>query len=477
MVGLTGGIGSGKTTVAEAFAALGAEVVDTDRLAHQLSAAGQPGFTAVVAAFGRGVLQSDGELDRAMLRQLVFADAAARARLETALHPLIEAEVARQVEAWRGPYGIVVVPLLLERDGLRSRVDRVLVVDSVEADQVRRVGQRNGLLPTAVRAIMATQLSRTQRLAAADDIISNSGTPDAIVSQVQALDRRYRELAAAARHLHASGLCLGLSRWCTMSRRRWQAIDVIHYEHPLNERIRTLMRLEDLYRRTLFFAGETTAADHHVALVALFEIIDVAARADLKADLLQELIRQRQLLAPLRHNPAIEPGALDALLSEIDNAASNLSVQAGKVGQHVRDNEWLMAIKQRTGIPGGACEFDLPAYHHWLHLEPAARQRDLKEWLAPLLPIDAGLSIILRLLRDNGKTSSHTAHNGVFQLMLTTAKIAQLLRLSVAKNLPCVPEISANKYALNIRFVGVAGMDRGSVYEGDFDFDLMFCNL
>jgi len=256
-----------------------------------------------------------------------------------------------------------------------------------------------------------------------------------------------------------------------------QAANVIRYEHPLNERIRTSMRLEDLFRRALFFSSESTPADHHAALVALFEIIDVAARADLKADIVQELVRQRQLLAPLRHNPAIETVALDALLSEIDAATGNLTVQSGKVGHHIRDNEWLMAIKQRTAIPGGVCEFDLPAYHHWLNLEPAARQRDLQNWLAPLLPIDAGLSIILRLLRENGKTSSHTAHGGVFQLMLTTAKVAQLLRLSLATSLPCVPEISANKYALNIRFVGVAGMDRGSVFEPDVDFDLMFCNL
>jgi cell division protein ZapD len=262
-----------------------------------------------------------------------------------------------------------------------------------------------------------------------------------------------------------------------MSPPPWPANAVIRYEHPLNERIRTLMRLEDLYRRALFFTGEATPADHHAALTALFEIVDVAARADLKADILQELERQRQLLAPLRHNPAIEATALNDLLAEIDAAAGRLLAQTGKVGQQIRDNEWLMAIKQRTGIPGGACEFDLPAYHHWLNVEPVARQRDLQTWLAPLLPIFAGLSIILRLLRDNGKISSHTAYRGVFQLMLTTAKIAQLLRLSLAKDLPCVPEISANKYALNIRFVGVAGMDRGSVYDGDVEFDLMFCNL
>jgi cell division protein ZapD len=252
---------------------------------------------------------------------------------------------------------------------------------------------------------------------------------------------------------------------------------VIRYEHPLNERIRTLMRLEDLYGRALFFTGEAAPADHHAALLALFEIVDVAARADLKTDILQELERQRQLLAPLRHNPAIETQALDEVLAEIDTVSGSLLAQTGKIGAQLRENEWLTAIKQRTGIPGGVCEFDLPAYHYWLNLDPASRQRDLQGWLAPLLPIHSGLSIILRLLRDNGKVSRHTAYHGVFQLMLTTAKVAQLLRLSLARDLPCVPEISANKYALNIRFVGIAGMDRGTVYEGDVEFDLMFCNL
>ena len=254
-------------------------------------------------------------------------------------------------------------------------------------------------------------------------------------------------------------------------------MDLIRYEHPLNERIRTLMRLEDLYGRALFFTARSAPQDHHAALLALFEIIDVAARADLKTDILQELERQRQLLAPLRTNPAIEAQTLDALLGEIDTVSASLLAQTGKLGAQLRDNEWLMAIKQRTGIPGGTCEFDLPAYHHWLNREAPAREQDLQSWLAPLLPIHSGLAIILRLLRDNGRMSCHTAQHGVFQLMLTTAKVAQLLRLSLDRALPCVPEISANKYALNIRFIGVAGMDRGALYEGNVEFDLMFCNL
>jgi dephospho-CoA kinase len=134
------------------------------------------------------------------LRGLVFADAAARARLEDVLHPLIGAEVARQIERWRDIiYGVIVVPLLLERPGLRSLADRVLVVDCPEADQIQRVVARNGYSPDEVRAIMAAQIDREHRLAAADDVLHNAGTLDAIAPQVEVLDRRYRELAAANR--------------------------------------------------------------------------------------------------------------------------------------------------------------------------------------------------------------------------------------------------------------------------------------
>jgi cell division protein ZapD len=253
--------------------------------------------------------------------------------------------------------------------------------------------------------------------------------------------------------------------------------DVIRYEHPLNERVRTLMRLEDLFARVGFFAAQEAAPEHHAALLALFEITDVAARADLKADLVQELERQKQMLAPLRANPAIDKAALEQLLAETDSIAAQLLSQQGKVGTHLRDNEWLMAIKQRTAIPGGVCEFDLPAYHYWLHRSPEERRRDLSAWVEPFAPIAAGSAIVLRLLRENGRTSRHVAHHGAFQQMLTTSKVAQLLRLTLSRELPCVPEISANKYALNIRFIGVSGMDRGAVYRGEVEFDLTFCNL
>jgi dephospho-CoA kinase len=140
-----------------------------------------------------------GELDRAELRRRAFADPEARARLEAAVHPLIRREVFREMAAWRGVYGVAVVPLLLERGGLANQVDRVLVVDCPEDEQIRRVVARSGLTPAEVRAIMATQLDRVARLRDADDVLDNSGPPDAIAPQVAELDRQYKELAADRR--------------------------------------------------------------------------------------------------------------------------------------------------------------------------------------------------------------------------------------------------------------------------------------
>jgi dephospho-CoA kinase len=196
VVGMTGGIGSGKSEVAEAFAMLDVDVTDADVIAHRLSMQAQPGYEAIVAAFGTDVLLSTGALDRAELRRRAFADPEARMRLEAALHPLIRGEMEREIAGWRGPYGLAVVPLLLDRGSRARWVDRILVVDCPGEEQVRRVVARSGLSPDEVRAIMATQLDRAARVSGADDVLDNSGPPDEIAPKVAELDRRYRRLAA-----------------------------------------------------------------------------------------------------------------------------------------------------------------------------------------------------------------------------------------------------------------------------------------
>ncbi|HCN91515.1 MAG TPA: dephospho-CoA kinase [Oxalobacteraceae bacterium] len=196
-VGLTGGIGSGKTTVADLFAARGASVIDTDHIAHQLTVAGGPAIAAILARFGDRFLTPDGALDRARMREYVFADPAAKASLEAILHPLIRVETERAAAQAGGAYLLFVVPLLVESGSWRERVSRVLVVDCPEQLQVERVMQRSALSDAQVRAIMATQVRREQRLAAADDVVVNDGEPAALVPQVDRLHALYSRLAAA----------------------------------------------------------------------------------------------------------------------------------------------------------------------------------------------------------------------------------------------------------------------------------------
>ena len=190
-VGLTGGIGCGKSTVADLFAARGASVIDTDQIAHSLSAAHGAAMPALVAEFGHACAAPDGALDRAWMRDLVFKDAQARTRLEAILHPLIKAATEAAAAAAGGPYLLFVVPLLVESGHWRARVDRLLVIDCPETLQISRVMARNGLPESQVKAIMAAQVPRQVRLAAADDIIENSGSTDALVPQIERLHSLY----------------------------------------------------------------------------------------------------------------------------------------------------------------------------------------------------------------------------------------------------------------------------------------------
>ncbi|MBI1890016.1 MAG: dephospho-CoA kinase [Burkholderiales bacterium] len=201
-VGLTGGIGSGKSTVASLFAEHGAPIIDTDVIAHRLTAPGGLAIAAIRAQFGPQFIDSTGALDRALMRERVFADPHAKKHLEAILHPMIRNECEREAAQAQGPYLIFVVPLLIESPSWRQRVSRVLVVDIPENEQIIRVMTRSGLSEDAVRAIMATQATREQRLAAADDVISNIGDPATLVPEVDKLHTLYSSLAKnSSQHL------------------------------------------------------------------------------------------------------------------------------------------------------------------------------------------------------------------------------------------------------------------------------------
>jgi dephospho-CoA kinase len=198
IIGLTGGIGSGKSTVADALVARGAALVDTDQIAHALTAPGGAAIEPIRQAFGDAVIAPDGRMDRAAMRERAFSDPQARKLLESILHPLIRAGTDAGIAAAlqnAAPYVLVAIPLLVEGGGARGRFDRVLVVDCPADVQVERVMRRSGLARTQVDAIMAAQATREQRLAMADDVVDNGGSPDALPAQVERIDALYRRLS------------------------------------------------------------------------------------------------------------------------------------------------------------------------------------------------------------------------------------------------------------------------------------------
>jgi dephospho-CoA kinase len=194
-IGLTGGIASGKSTVAQLFAARGAAVLDTDTIAREVVEPGTPGLAALVAALGGEILDREGRLDRAELRRRVFADAATRREVEAILHPAIVAELEHRSRESTGPYQVFVIPLLVE-SRLERIVDRILVVDCPEEEQLRRLMARDGESRESALQMLETQATRARRLAEADDVIDNGGAAAALSAQVDVLDRRYRDLAA-----------------------------------------------------------------------------------------------------------------------------------------------------------------------------------------------------------------------------------------------------------------------------------------
>jgi dephospho-CoA kinase len=194
-IGLTGGIASGKSTVADLFARLGVPVIDTDLIARQVVEPGQPALERVVAEFGPGILAADGNLDRRRLRERIFADGDARRSLEAILHPAIRSEMERQSAIAGGPYQLLVIPLLAE-GGRRRNIDRVLLVDAPEELQIERLMRRDGVSRPQAQASLAAQANRAQRQALADDVIVNTGQATELEGRVTELDRAYRQLAA-----------------------------------------------------------------------------------------------------------------------------------------------------------------------------------------------------------------------------------------------------------------------------------------
>ena len=259
------------------------------------------------------------------------------------------------------------------------------------------------------------------------------------------------------------------------------ASDTLFFECPLAERARTWLRLEELFARTRVFAARKESIDHRGALLNLFHIVDTTGRSDLKTDLLQELERQRMVWGMQLDNPDIAREALTEFLSDMDAVIHDLHAQVGKIGQHLRDTEWLQAVRQRTSSPGGVCAVELPMLHSWLQCSEVERRQQLKSWLAPLTPLEEAVVLVLRLLRESCQMVKELAQNGSFQRALTNTRPPLLARIAVEAELAVVPEISANKYAINVRFLDqnsqFQGVGRTIVTPRNISFKLALCGL
>lgn len=250
---------------------------------------------------------------------------------------------------------------------------------------------------------------------------------------------------------------------------------MILYEYPFNERIRTYLRLEHLFRRLGELIPREHPIDHHYALATIFEIMDVAARADLKSDVLKDLEKQKQLLNGYRGNPAISERALDEVIGQLDECFTALNSLPGKAGHSLTENEFLMSIRSRVNIPGGTCEFDVPAYFAWQHRPPAERQAGLDRWSSTLGPLAESVHMLLKMLRESGSPQKVMAQLGQFQQTLPQGRTFQLLRLRIDPDMGLVPEISGNRLIVSVRLMRQEGERLHAITEAA-PFELTLCS-
>jgi cell division protein ZapD len=250
---------------------------------------------------------------------------------------------------------------------------------------------------------------------------------------------------------------------------------VILYENPCNERVRTLLRVEYLFDRLFFFVKGEDPRCHQIAMTTLFELLDICDRADVRTAVLQDLDRHRSALSALREHPGVDRTTLDKLLRDIQAASSRLADQ-GRIGQELRDNEWLASLRGRITVPGGSSPIDLPSYYSWQSRSPSVRSRDLQGWVEPFMSLHNAVGLILHLLRDAGDAQDQVATQGAYQEMLG-GKTFQLLRVWVDPALGVFPEISANKYVIWVRFSAQDSMTKPQPVGRDIKFRLARCNI
>lgn len=253
--------------------------------------------------------------------------------------------------------------------------------------------------------------------------------------------------------------------------------DSIIYEQPLNERMRTFLRLEHLFKQTAYTLGGFSVWDSRASLSGLISILDILSRGDLKNEILQELERLQTSLSALKNIPGVDTDQLMQVLTQLENAEQDIHDQQGPFGQELREHELIASLRQRSSIVGGDCNFDLPAYHFWLEQEPEKRIGDLERWFASLTSLKKPTLLSLAILRESSDATPREAEEGYYQQNLDAGAPVQLLRVGLARDATVFPEISAGKHRFTVRFMENRDGERPVQTEQTIPFQLSICAL
>jgi cell division protein ZapD len=247
------------------------------------------------------------------------------------------------------------------------------------------------------------------------------------------------------------------------------------FEHPLNERVRTFLRLEHLFKKVAHFQPQDSAWSTRAAVEGLLDITALTSRADIKTELLKELDRNTATLNRIRRQPGVDEQTLDKILDDLQVAATGLRGLGGQIGQRMRDDDFLKSITQRSSIPGGTCSFDLPQYHRWLTQPAEVRHQDIGAWMEGLQTVRNAIDLVLSLARTSATPRQVVARQGFFQEALNAQGPAQLVRVTLTDSGSLYPEISGHKNRFSIRFMQSNDLERPVQFRDDLDFTLTCC--
>ncbi len=247
------------------------------------------------------------------------------------------------------------------------------------------------------------------------------------------------------------------------------------YEHPLNERIRIFLRLEYFFLQAQHFRNAPALWDSQAGLSSIIEIMSIMDRTDVRSEILKELERHINTLSRLSHTPSIDNKRLDSTLDKLNKQVQKMQQVTTKWGSACRDNDLLISIRQRTAISGGACGFDIPAYHYWLHQPEITRNGALTQWFSEFRPLQDGIHLLLNMLRTSTFFEQKNALGGVFQQILDPIHPCQLLRIALPVECGAYPEVSGSKHRVNIRFLAFPDAGRAKQVNDDIEFDICCC--